>query len=307
MHFEFQYPLFFILLLLIICIYLCPLSLRKLYFPHLHFFTHFRSWFHKERLLYSIIVALLVTALASPIAYEKKSPSNRKGRDLVVVIDSSGSMGDSGYDNEKKRERKFDVVREILADFIHSRHNDNIGVSVFGSFAFASAPLTYDSEGLIFLLQYLDVGIAGDNTAIGDGIAQGIRVLQAGDAKKKMMILLSDGFQNSGKFSPKEAVNLAKQEDIKIYTIGIGSDGEYDKKLLQHIANESHGKFFAASDAEALKNVYDEINELEPSKIRSEHYLNKTLLYSIPLFIAIMLLLYILIHKRVSLTNRNVV
>jgi len=305
MNFEFQYPLFFLLLLLIICIYLCPLSLKKIYFPHLQFFSHFRSWFHKERLLYSLIVTLLVSSLATPIAYEKKSPSNRKGRDLVIVLDSSGSMGDSGYDNEKKRKRKFDSVRDILTDFIRTRYNDNIGVTVFGSFAFASAPLTYDTASLSFLLQYIDVGIAGDNTAIGNGIAQGLRVLEAGDAKKKMMILLSDGFQNAGNISPKEAVNLAKKESVTIYTIGIGKKGSYDEKLLQHIAQETNGNFFAASDADTLKSVYAKIDALEPSKIRSEHYLNKTQLFSIPLFLAIMLLIYILIQKRISLNNRG--
>jgi Ca-activated chloride channel family protein len=239
----------------------------------------------------------LVSALASPISYEQKSPNHRKGRDLVIALDTSGSMGESGYDKETKETRKFDTVLTILNNFILHRYDDNLGVVVFGNFAFGAAPLTYDRKSLSFILKYLDVGIAGDNTAIGDGLMQAIRLLKHSKTENKVIILLSDGYQNSGTFSPKDGVTLAKQQKIKIYTIGIGKKSDYDASLLEHIAKESGGEFFQAESAASMRDVYKEIDSLEPSPIRSQHYLHKTLLFDIPLFGAIVVLIFILLRR----------
>lgn len=303
MHFEFEYLFAFVLLLPIICIYKCPQSAPRKYFVHLHFFAKFARYINREKLLFSLVSALIIAAIASPITYEKKSPNHRKGRDLVIILDASGSMGESGYDKEEIKERKFDSVLSILETFIKKRYDDNLGVVVFGDYAFANAPLTYDRDALNFVLKFLDVGIAGDNTAIGDGIHQGIRVLKNGTAQKKVMILISDGYQNSGIFSPKEAVNMAIKENIIIYTIGVGESKDYDEVLLKTIAKNSHGAFFQAEDAKSMKEVYEEIDSLEPSPIRSEHYLHKTLLFDIPLFIAIAILLFMLLKRQRSLQS----
>ena len=240
---------------------------------------------------------MIVTALASPITYEQKSPNNKKGRDLVLALDSSGSMGESGFNAEKKELRKFDVVVSILNYFIDKRFNDNIGVVVFGTYAFASVPLTYDTNALKYVMQFLDVGIAGDNTAIGEAIEQSNRVLSMGKASKKVIILLSDGFTNSGFISVKDAIKYSLKNKIKIYTIGLGKKGDYDENLLKLIAKNSGGKFFNASSADDLREVYAQLNSLEPSPIRSQHYLHKNLLFSIPLFIAIVLFIFILLKR----------
>lgn len=297
MHFEFQYPLYFLLLLPILCIYICPLSTPKRYFVHINFFKKSTSYINREKLLFLLILTLLVTALASPITYEQKSPNHRKGRDLVIALDTSGSMGESGYDKETKESRKFDIVLEILQNFILHRYDDNLGVVVFGNFAFASAPLTYDRKSLSFVLKYLDVGIAGDNTAIGDGLVQAVKVLEHSQTQNRVIILLSDGYQNSGTYSPKDGVLQAKAKNIKIYTIGIGKSSDYDASLLKQIAKQSGGEFFQAQNAEAMKHVYAEIDSLEPSPIRSQHYLHKTLLFDIPLFGALALLLFIILKR----------
>jgi len=298
LHFEFQYPLLFLLLLPILCIYLCPASVPKRYFVHIAFFRKTTNYINKEKLLFASILLLIVTALTSPISYEQKSPNHRKGRDLVIALDTSGSMGESGYDQEHKHNRKFDTVLEILDSFIRKRFDDNLGVVVFGNFAFATAPLTYDRTSLSYVLKYLDVGIAGDNTAIGDGIMHSIRVLQESQTDNKVIILLSDGYQNSGTFSPKDGVNLAIKEHIKIYTIGIGKSSDFDEALLKEIAQKSGGRFFQADSAESMRKVYNAIDTLEPSPIRSEHYLHKTLLFDIPLSIAIFLLSAILLKRQ---------
>lgn len=296
-YFEFLYPYAFLLLLLIACIYQCPAIYKKIFFPHLNLFTKKTYSIHKEKLIYSLILALLVSAIASPISYDQKESSKRKGRDLVIAIDTSGSMGESGYDKETPQARKFDSVLEILHNFILHRYDDNLGVVVFGDFAFASAPLTYDRKSLAFTLKYLDVGLAGDNTAIGDGLMQSVRVLKESQTQNKVIILLSDGYQNSGTFSPADGVKEALKHKIKIYTIGIGKSSDFDEPLLRKIASQSGGKFFQALDASQMQEVYDSIDSLEPSPIRSEHYLHKTLLFEIPLFIVIFLLSFIVVKR----------
>lgn len=296
--FEFEYPFVFILLLLIICVYKCPKSVQEIIFPHTHLFSKKTSLIQKEKLFYSLILTLLVTALASPIAYDEKTSSNRKGRDLVFALDTSGSMAESGFDKENEKRKKFDILVNLLKEFINSRFDDNVGITIFGSYAYSGVPLTYDMQSINFLLSYFEVGIAGDSTAIGEGIANATRVLKYGEAKNKVIILITDGYQNSGSISIKEAVEQAKQKGIKIYTIGIGKKDAYDAKLLSLIAKKTDAKMFQATDAETLKNIYADLNDLEPSNIRSQHYLNKHVLYIYPLILATLLLGLILLKYR---------
>lgn len=216
----------------------------------------------------------------------------------MFALDTSGSMGESSFDKEDPDKKKLEVLREILKKFISKRYDDNVGVTVFGSYAFSAVPLTYDMKSISFLLDFFDVGIAGDSTAIGEGIANATRLLEKGQAKRKVIILLTDGFQNSGALSVKDAVQIAKKKGVIIYTIGIGDKNSYDAKLLEKIAMDSNGKAFSAMNAEMLSSVYEEIDALEPSSIRSQHYLNKQSLYAFPLVLAALLLLYMLIKSR---------
>lgn len=297
-HFEFEHFYLFLLLLLIICIYKCPHVIRTLFFPHLQLFTKFTNYINKEKLLYSFIFALLVTALTSPISYDSKISNHRKGRDLIFTLDTSGSMGESGYSAEQKTQGKFELLKDLIEEFITHRFDDNVGVSVFGSFAFSSVPLTYDMQAVSFLLNFVEVGIAGENTAIGDGLTEAIALLDKGTAKSKVIILVTDGYQNSGEISIGDAVKSAKKRNIKIYTIGIGKKSQYDSKLLEKIAKDTQAKMFEAKDAEALKIVYKTLNTLEKSPIHSQNYLNKQMLFFYPLGIAVLLLIYLLMKKR---------
>jgi Ca-activated chloride channel family protein len=295
--FEFENPSFFVLLLLILCIYKCPATFQTLIFPHTHLFTQKAQWINKEKLLYSLILALLVSALASPIHYKQQHFQKRKGRDLIFVVDTSGSMAQSGYSKEQKNKTKFDILKNLIADFILHRFDDNVGVSVFGSYAFSSVPLTYDMNSVAFLLNFLEVGIAGENTAIGDGIFNALTLLDKGEAKNKVIILITDGDQNSGRVSIQHAVQKAQSSHVKIYTIGIGKKRDFDTKLLEKIASQTGAKMFQARNKKALQAVYEELDSLEPSDIHAQHNLNKQMLFSYPLAVAILLLLY-LVSKR---------
>jgi len=267
-------------------------------FPHIKLFKVSTNFINKERFLYSLILASLITTLASPIFYEQKTSSKRKGRDLVFVLDTSGSMAESGFDKENPQKKKFELIKELLKEFISKRYDDNVGITIFGSYAYSAVPLTYDMNSVKFLLDFFDVGIAGDSTAIGEGIASATRLLEKGEAKKKVIILITDGYQNSGSISVKEATQIAKKLGIKIYTIGIGKKTDFDEKLLNLVAQESGAKMFEAKDAKMLKNIYDELDSLQSSKIRSQHYLNKHSLFIYPLSLAGILMLFLILKGR---------
>ena len=297
-YFEFEYPFAFSLLLLILCIYKCPVSIKTIIFPHIHLFSKKTEFFNKEKLLSSIILALLVTALASPISYDSKTSQERKGRDLVFALDTSGSMNESGYSSEERQKAKFDILLSLMKKFITKRFDDNVGVVVFGSYAFTPVPITYDMHSLNYMLDFLEVGMAGNSTAIGDGLARSLEMLERVKAKSRVIILITDGFQNSGATKIADAVELAKKLHVKIYTVGLGKKSDYDARLLEKIAKDTNGASFGAEDAAALKDIYQELNSLEPSSIRSQNYLNKHMFYSYPLAFAILLLLSLLAKRR---------
>ena len=237
--------------------------------------------------------------MASPISYDSQNSQQRKGRDLVFTLDTSGSMDESGYSQQNAQKSKFEILQNLITKFVKKRFDDNVGVVVFGSYAFSPVPITYDMNSLLFMLDFLEVGMAGNSTAIGDGIARSLELLKKSKAKNKVIVLITDGYQNSGSTKIKDAVKSAKGQHIKIYTIGIGKDGDYDKKLLKKIAKDTNGLMFSAKDEEALQAVYAKLNTLEPSAIRSQHYLNKQMLFTYPLTFAILLLLYLLSKRRI--------
>ena len=252
---------------------------------------------HKEKLFYSLLLTLLVTALASPISYDQKESSSRKGRDLVFALDTSGSMAESGFDKEHPQKQKFTALKELLSSFVKHRYDDNVGVSIFGTFAYGAIPLSYDMGSVTFLLDFFDVGIAGDSTAIGEGIESALKILKKGEAKEKVIILITDGYQNSGAISVKTAVAHAKEMGVKIYPIGLGAESAFDANLLALIAKNTDAKMFKAKDSQDLEDVYSQLNKLEPSAIRSQHYLNKKELYLFPLALATLLLSSLLLRQ----------
>jgi len=234
---------------------------------------------------------LMIFALSTPFIYDASSNQHKRGRDLILAFDASGSMAQSGFDAKDRFKNKFETNIELASAFTKKRLDDNMGIVIFGTFAYTASPLTYDLEALSSLLNMTNVGIAGESTAIGDAIMQSIRTLSFGEAKNKAIILLTDGYHNAGAVSPKVAVQKAKALGIKVYTIGIGKKSDYDVALLETIAKETGAKSYAASSAKALNTIYEEINTLEPSHIRSENYLNQTLLILFPLALVFVLLL----------------
>ncbi len=299
MHFTFGSPYLLVLLLLLPCFLWCKQYSKSYYFPKLSWVTRQSPLLSWEPWLKMALFALMVFALAKPFVYDARSDQHKKGRDLVLAIDASGSMAQSGFHIKDRMKTKYAITTELSKDFIAKRFDDNMGVVVFGTFAYTASPLTYDLESLSYLLEMTNVGLAGESTALGDAIMQSIRTLSYGESKNKVIILLTDGYHNAGQTSPKDAVKKAKELGIRIYTIGIGKKSDYDAALLETIAKQSGAKSYAASSAEDLSKVYGEINDLEPSAIRSENYLNKRVLILYPLaLVFILLLLWVLGTRR---------
>lgn len=264
------------------------------YFVHLHFFSLKKQWLRLEWFLKVLIFTLLLISLASPIIIDKFDPLNRKGIDIVLSIDASGSMGSSGFDQQSLKSR-FEIVQSLAKDFILKRDQDNVGVVMFGDFAFVASPITYEKEIIVQMIDYLSFGMAGQNTAIGEGIAMAVRAFEFSKSDSKVIVLLSDGEHNSGKISPQNAVNLAKEKSIKIYTVAITD--EADSALLKHISDESGGEYFKANDSAELEKIYDQIDTLERSNIKSREYLSKEYYFHYVLLFAFAFMLYFLYRR----------
>ena len=291
MYFNLGSPFYLLLLLLLPCFLWCKQYSNTYYFSKIDWISRQSPLLSWEPWLKMSLFALMVFALAKPFIYDASDNQHKKGRDLILAIDASGSMAQSGFNVTDRFKNKFETNIALASRFIKERLDDNMGVVIFGTFAYTASPLTYDLDALAYLLSMTNIGIAGESTAIGDAIMQGIRTLSFGEAKNKAIILLTDGYHNAGTTSPKIAVQKAKDLGIKVYTIGLGKKSDYDAALLKTIAKETGAQSYAASSAKALNNIYDEINDLEPSYIRSENFLNQKLLILFPLGLVFILLL----------------
>jgi len=284
------------------CLYKCKEQMKPKYFVHLHFVAMKRSFLKLEWIIKILIFVFLLIALSSPIIIDKLNPLNRDGKDIVLAIDASGSMNSSGFDyedevSEGKRLNRFEITKLIAKDFIQERVDDNLGIVIYGDFAFIASPITYEKNIVVDMLSYLSQGMAGQNTAIGEAIAMGVRAFKHSKAKTKIIVLLSDGEHNSGAISPKDGVKMASEQNIKIYTIAMGDKGEADEALLEKIANDTHGVYFSATNAKELQKVYEQIDELESSKIKSREYILKDYYYQFLLLMASVLLGYLIFRE----------
>ena len=296
--FSFEYPLAVGLLVpLLYCLYRCKEKMLPRYFVHLHLFSPRKPWVKLEWLLKVLTLIALVVALSSPVLIDRLDPMNRHGIDIVLCLDGSGSMNASGFESESRRSR-FEIVQEISSAFVMNRLEDNVGVVLYGDFAFIASPVTYEKEIVSEMIGYLTGGMAGQNTAIGEGIAMGLRALEFGKAASKVIVLLTDGEHNSGRISPKEAAEMALERGVKIYTIGMGEKGGFDEALLRTLAEQSGGEYFSAYDREELDEVYGRIDALERSAIKSRDYREKSYYYAFALLPAFALVFYFLVRRR---------
>jgi Ca-activated chloride channel family protein len=233
------------------------------------------------------IFTSILLALSNPYM-KKEIIQTNKGDDIVLSIDSSGSMAQ--FD-------KFAFVKKAADDFIQKRRTDKIGLVVFGSNSFIASPLTENRNFVRKILNKMYVSIAGEQTAILDSLVQSIRLLKESKAKTKIIILLTDGGDNSSKVDLSSVMKEIKKYNIKIYTIGVGGAYEVNFDLLTYLAKNSGGEVFQALTPEDILPIYRKIDSLEKSKI-THKLIYKEYLYIYPLLLAIVLLL-VYVRRRV--------
>lgn len=242
-----------------------------------------------RNLIYLRAAAILffLLALARPRMPLQETKVQTEGIDIVLAVDASGSMRAEDFIIGNKRQNRLEVVKKVVEDFIRMRKSDRIGMVAFAARAYTVCPLTLDYDWLIKNLERVKIGSIEDGTAVGSAISSSLNRLKDTEAKTKIVILLTDGINNTGKISPLTAAEAAKALGIKVYTIGAGSKGpvpypvrgmwgqtvyqkvkiEIDEAILKQIARETNAKYFRATDTESLKEIYKEIDALERTPI----------------------------------------
>lgn len=243
-------------------------------------------WQRLDRMLpwvRALVLLLLLVSLARPQSGARVENVSTFGVDIVVAIDISGSMRAEDF----QPKNRLEVAKRTVAEFIEGRPSDRIGLVVFASLAATRSPLTLDHEMLAQFLDGLDFAPPDqEGTAIGLGLATALNRLRSSDARSKVVTLVTDGRNNRGQIGPKAAADAARALGVKVYTIGVGSDGEVpipvgamgrrnvrielDEELLNEIADNTGGRYFRATDADGLKRVFQTIDELEKTEIESK-------------------------------------
>lgn len=256
-------------------------------------------------LLY-LIYALLVIAAARPQWIGDPVRSRSQSRDILLVMDISNSMLQPDFAIGNNRINRLSAVKKVATEFIQKRRDDRMGLILFGTRAYLQAPITYDKRSIQEILWNMDAGMAGDSTSIGDAVGLALKALKDSPNKdEKIIILLTDGENNDGSLSMPEAINLAKNENVKIYTIGVGAETsfvqsffgmrigapnqELDEASLKKLAAETKGNYFRAKDTATLQKIYNIIDKLEPAENNEQYVIETKELFYIPLISALVL------------------
>lgn len=248
---------------------------------------------HLGIILRSLAMVALIVALARPQSSLSWQNTTTEGIDIVIASDISGSMLAEDF-----KPNRLEAGKNIAIDFIKERPDDRIGLVIFSGESFTQCPLTIDHDVLINLYKEIKYGMIDDGTAIGMGLATAVNRLKDSEVKSKVIILLTDGSNNMGSIPPLTAAEIAKQFNIRVYTVGIGTHGfapypvqtpfgiqyqrmpvDVDEGTLTKIANITGGKYFRATDNQALKNIYEQIDQMEKAKIAVTQYHKKTELF----------------------------
>jgi Ca-activated chloride channel homolog len=262
-------------------------------------------------------VALLIIVIARPQKTDKFQDMSTEGIDIVLTLDISGSMLAQDF-----KPNRIEAAKNVATEFISGRPYDRIGLVVFSGESFTQCPLTTDHAVLINLLREIQSGMIEDGTAIGNGLSTSVNRIKDSEAKSKVIILLTDGVNNRGEIAPLTAAGIAKTFGIRVYTIGVGTQGvapypvqtpygtqyqdmqvEIDEGILKEIAQTTGGKYFRATDNDKLVQVYNEIDKLEKSKIDVKQLSRRDEKYLLPALIAFCLLVLEILARNTIFRN----
>ncbi len=263
--------------------------------------------YHFPFLLRLITLALIIILLARPQLGQSFTVSKHNGLDMVLAVDTSQSMSALDLRLNGQTVDRLTVLKSLLQEFVLKRPNDRLALLVFGEKAYTQCPLTLDHGAIIDLIDNMEIGMVGGSTAIGDAIAIAVKRLKDLQAKSRVIILMTDGENTSGNIPPLIATEMAKELGVKIYTIGIGQDGEVpfkvdtpmgpvmvqqampiDEESLIKIANQTGGQYFRAQSTNDLTRIYDYIDKLEKTEMQVKQYSSYKDIYETILWIAFM-------------------
>ena len=235
---------------------------------------------HLPFLLRTIALVMIIIAIARPRSSTKMDKIDTEGIDIVLAMDVSTSMLARDFTPDR-----ISAAKDIAIEFISQRPSDRMGIVVFAGESYTQCPLTTDRATLINLMKEIETGLIEDGTAIGNGLATAVARMQNSEAKSRVVILLTDGVNNSGEITPQTAADIAKTYGIRVYTIGVGANGtapypvmtpwgvqmqnvevEIDENLLKNIAETTGGRYFRATDNTKLSEIYSEINKMEKAR-----------------------------------------
>lgn len=238
---------------------------------------------HTLFVLRLLAIGALIICLCRPQTHDSRQKSQIEGTDIVLSIDISGSMLSRDF-----KPNRFEAAKKVATKFVNARQNDNMGIVVFAGESFSLMPLTNNRAALINTINTIDMGMLSDGTAVGDGLVSAINRVSSGKAKSKSIILLTDGTSNAGDVPPQTAAKIAKQKGVRVYTIGVGTNGmvsvpdpfgfvtqietKIDEASLKSIARQTGGEYFRALDENMLNDIFDEIDKLEKTKLDVQQY-----------------------------------
>ncbi len=317
MNFGFAYPVVFVLLIPVAgwlifslkrespsIVYSMTSALAKIS-------PTYESWMDKVPLfLRTLCLVLLVFAAARPQLFNVSREIRSPGVDIMLCIDTSGSMRALDFKLDGEPVTRLTAVKKVVTDFIKKRITDRIGLVVFGDEAFTQSPLTLDKGLLLRLVEDMQIGMAGDRTAIGSAIAVGGKRLKDLEAKSRILILLTDGRNNRGDIGPQQAAEAVSALGVKTYTIGVGGRGpapfrvetffgtrlvhqevDLDEETLIRVADIGNGRYFRAADSETLSQIYEEIDRQEKTEAEVKEFFHFKELYRYFMIPAVCLLL----------------
>ncbi|MDD2931448.1 MAG: VWA domain-containing protein [Fermentimonas sp.] len=267
---------------------------------------------HLPFLLRVISIALIIVVIARPQSVNSWEETESQGIDIVLALDVSGSMLSQDLQPDR-----LQAAKKVAAEFVTDRKNDNIGLVVFAGESFTQCPLTTDHSVLLNLLNEIEFGLIEDGTAIGLGLATSVNRLKESESESRVVILLTDGTNNRGQIAPLTAADMARSYGIRVYTVGVGTTGmaptpvqtpfgvrmqnlpvEIDEKTLTEIAAMTGGQYFRAQDTEGLRQVYEEIDEMEKYLISVQNVTQRQEMFLPFALVAMALILIELLLRR---------
>lgn len=274
-----------------------------------------------SRKAYWLVWVLLVLAVARPLWMGEAIELPSKGRDLMIAVDLSGSMQIEDMVLNGQTVDRFTLVQDVVSDFIERRKGDKLGLILFADHAYLQAPLTQDRRSVAQFLQEAQIGLVGKQTAIGEAIALGVKRFDMVEESNRILVLLTDGSNNSGSISPDQAAAIAAKRGVKIYAIGVGADVmerrsifgtervnpsmDLDEAQLSSLAKTTGGLYFRARSSQDLQQIYQEIDKLEPISRDQLSYRPQSELFYLPLAAALLLTILMALSQ-LPLFNRPV-